>query len=114
MADGRDNCGESSSEVMDGPPRTVPLSRFDVKAARSMWPDEEERQTAEATLQKIASAFGTIVDCLGDPNPNRDGLRRTPLRAAKALCFFTKGYEESLSSERTSGGNNYSPASFRN
>ncbi len=94
MAD-RDQCDTKSLEATDSPPR-VPLSRFDVKASCSMWPDEEERKTAEGTLLKLGSAFATIIESLGDPKPDRDGLQRTPLRAAKALCFFTKGYEESL------------------
>ena len=29
-------------------------------------------------------------------NPNREGLVDTPMRAAKAMMFFTKGYTETL------------------
>ena len=29
-----------------------------------------------------------------DPEPDREGLRRTPERVARALSFLTKGYEE--------------------
>jgi GTP cyclohydrolase I len=29
-----------------------------------------------------------------DPQPNREGLARTPLRVAKALRFLTRGYDE--------------------
>jgi len=29
-----------------------------------------------------------------DPDPERDGLRRTPERVARALAFLTKGHEE--------------------
>jgi GTP cyclohydrolase I len=29
-----------------------------------------------------------------DPEPEREGLRRTPERVARALAFFTKGYQE--------------------
>lgn len=52
-------------------------------------PDLEER------LQKMESAFKTILECIGE-DPKREGLVRTPMRAAKAMLFFTKGYEDSL------------------
>lgn len=83
----------------EGPPRKIKLSNFDSQSLRNAWQTEEERQTAEATVQKMAAAFDTIIQCIGDPNPDREGLQRTPLRAARALCFFTKGYEEDIESK---------------
>ena len=64
-----------------------------------MWESEEERKDAEKTLQRMADAYGTLIESVSDGNPSRDGLKKTPLRAAKALLFFTKGYEEDVSSE---------------
>ena len=29
-------------------------------------------------------------------DPNREGLLDTPMRAAKAMTFFTKGYQETV------------------
>ena len=53
---------------------------------------------AEARLQKMQGAFKTILECMGE-DPTREGLIRTPMRAAKAMLFFTKGYEDSLQSK---------------
>jgi hypothetical protein len=53
--------------------------------------DEEKA----VTLTKITGAVKTILECLGE-DPNREGLLQTPERYAKALLFFTKGYEENL------------------
>uniref|UniRef100_A0A3Q3E0N8 GTP cyclohydrolase 1 n=1 Tax=Labrus bergylta TaxID=56723 RepID=A0A3Q3E0N8_9LABR len=44
-------------------------------------------------LPRIENAYSTILSELGE-NVDRDGLRRTPLRAAKAMQFLTKGYKE--------------------
>jgi GTP cyclohydrolase I len=37
--------------------------------------------------------FSKIIDLLGE-NKEREGLEKTPMRAAKAMKFLTKGYEE--------------------
>ena len=41
---------------------------------------------------KIADAYTEILRELGE-NPEREGLRSTPMRAEKALRFLTNGYE---------------------
>lgn len=42
-------------------------------------------------LTRMASAMKTVIECLGE-DTDREGLERTPMRAAKALQFFTSGY----------------------
>jgi GTP cyclohydrolase I len=46
-------------------------------------------------LEKLAGAVKTIFECIGE-DPEREGIRGTPERYAKALMFFTKGYEENV------------------
>ncbi|KAE8343123.1 hypothetical protein BDV24DRAFT_150073 [Aspergillus arachidicola] len=43
---------------------------------------------------RLAASIRSILEDIGE-DPNRDGLLKTPERYAKALLFFTKGYEES-------------------
>lgn len=56
--------------------------------------DETEEEKA-ARLEKLSGAVRTVLECLGE-DPDREGLLSTPERYAKALLFFTKGYEENL------------------
>lgn len=39
--------------------------------------------------------FDFLIPGLGE-DPERQGLLKTPERAAKAMLFFTKGYDQSL------------------
>lgn len=39
--------------------------------------------------------FKAILEALGE-DPNREGLKDTPLRASQSLKFLTKGYNESI------------------
>ncbi|CAG8619376.1 8571_t:CDS:2 [Paraglomus brasilianum] len=67
-----------------------------------IWPSVGAKQRLNDTedqkrerIKKLSEAVKTIFECIGE-DPNREGLLRTPERYAKALMFFSKGYEESL------------------
>ncbi|KAF2153457.1 GTP cyclohydrolase I [Myriangium duriaei CBS 260.36] len=53
-------------------------------------PEQEEER-----LKKLSGAVKTLLECIGE-DPEREGLHGTPERYAKAMMFFTKGYEENL------------------
>ena len=50
-----------------------------------------ENLTAEERIERIASHISEIIELLGEDG-SREGLVRTPVRAAKALWFLTSGY----------------------
>lgn len=45
--------------------------------------------------EELANHYREIIAGLGE-NPEREGLRDTPKRAAKAMQFLTRGYSQSL------------------
>uniref|UniRef100_A0A1I7X981 GTP cyclohydrolase 1 n=1 Tax=Heterorhabditis bacteriophora TaxID=37862 RepID=A0A1I7X981_HETBA len=46
-------------------------------------------------LEHMTQAYSSIISHVGE-DINRQGLLKTPERAAKAMLYFTKGYEEQL------------------
>jgi GTP cyclohydrolase I len=43
----------------------------------------------------VEEAYRTLLEAIGE-DVNREGLRRTPIRAARALEFLTQGYRQNL------------------
>ena len=43
----------------------------------------------------MEKAYRQIIEAIGD-NPNREGLLRTPARAAEAMAYLTQGYHQSV------------------
>ena len=79
--------------------KKIKLSTFDQKK-NADWGSAAEKQEAEAVLQTMESAYKTLISsCVGKDDSVRSSLEKTPLRAAKALCYFTKGYEEDVASQ---------------
>lgn len=50
---------------------------------------------ADPLVKQMALSYRAILENVGE-DPYREGLLKTPERAAKALLFFTKGYQENL------------------
>ena len=56
-----------------------------------------ESDRAEENVYAIAEHYKAILHLLGE-DPDREGLSDTPMRAAKAMFFFTKGYDDTIAS----------------
>src|SRR5215467_3166381 len=55
----------------------------------------ESTGLGEENLDRIINAYRELLDAVGE-DPDREGLRRTPDRAARALEFLTQGYRQDL------------------
>ena len=56
---------------------------------------ERRQVTRDAMLPAIAASYRSILKQVGE-DPTREGLLDTPMRAAKAMTLFTKGYSETV------------------
>ncbi|RYP69294.1 hypothetical protein DL769_005315 [Monosporascus sp. CRB-8-3] len=56
---------------------------------------EESTEQAAMRLEKMRGAVRTILECVGE-DPDREGILDTPERYAKAMLFFTKGYQQNV------------------
>jgi GTP cyclohydrolase IA len=54
-----------------------------------------ENRSEENDRDRIANAYRELLDAIGE-DLDREGLRRTPDRAARALEFLTQGYRQDL------------------
>uniref|UniRef100_A0A8C1Q9P3 GTP cyclohydrolase 1 n=1 Tax=Cyprinus carpio TaxID=7962 RepID=A0A8C1Q9P3_CYPCA len=90
--DGRVKIPGWSAGGAAGTPSTAPSS-----SVMESWREERTRslEDNEMSLPSIAAAYTTILRGLGE-DPQRQGLLKTPWRAATAMQFFTKGYQEKI------------------
>lgn len=75
-----------------GVPLNVVLDPAPGSAARR---DEDSNGTGAKRMERMEAAVKELLECVGE-DPEREGLVRTPHRMAKALLYFTKGYQETL------------------
>ena len=55
----------------------------------------EQESEADHKSELLESLYGQIIEIIGE-DPERQGLVKTPLRAAKALEFLTSGYHQDV------------------
>lgn len=79
-----------------------PYTNRVVDADGLSWPSKgakerssESKEESEARTKRIADAVKTIVTELGE-DPDRSGLLETPERYAKAMLYFTQGYQQNI------------------
>uniref|UniRef100_T1J613 GTP cyclohydrolase 1 n=1 Tax=Strigamia maritima TaxID=126957 RepID=T1J613_STRMM len=74
---------------------TLALDRQELLPARSHFRSSSPLGYREDLLPEMANAYKLLLRNMGE-DPHRQGLLRTPERAAKAMLYFTKGYEEKV------------------
>lgn len=75
-----------------------PLSKIGAQKLTAVMPSLQTTQPTASRSERLPEmtlAYENLLRSLGE-NPKREGLCKTPERAAKAMLFFTKGYEERL------------------
>jgi hypothetical protein len=77
----------------DEPVQTIPPFRDD--SALLEKDASEKHAIRQQSHDKLLSACRTVVESLGE-DIEREGLQKTPERMARALTFFTSGYEHEL------------------
>ncbi|KAL7033203.1 hypothetical protein ACKWTF_007505 [Chironomus riparius] len=89
-----------SDDVFDVPgtpktPRSIPTPGHEKCTFHHDLELDHRPSTREDLISDMANSYRMLLSSLGE-NPNRQGLLKTPERAAKAMLYFTKGYDQSL------------------
>ncbi|KAH9204605.1 hypothetical protein DL95DRAFT_430317 [Leptodontidium sp. 2 PMI_412] len=87
--------GTSSVQSPDTQQPTIEFDGLSWRSRGTLQRKESTEKEKEEQLVKLSDAVKTILECVGE-NPDREGLHNTPERFAKAMLFFTKGYDENL------------------
>lgn len=92
-----DDPDQSSTSICSGVNRANPLPArsSSVSGSGNDHGQEPTPSLREDLIPFMSESYRMLLDNLGE-DPNRQGLLKTPERAAKAMLFFTKGYEQSL------------------
>ena len=62
-----------------------------------MFQMDNSKEPQSEIIEKIAGHYKAIIELIGE-DPEREGLVKTPQRAAKALYYATRGYRQDLDS----------------
>lgn len=62
-----------------------------------MFQMDNSKEPQSEIIEKIAGHYKAIIELIGE-DPEREGLVKTPERAAKALYYATRGYRQDLDS----------------
>ena len=62
-----------------------------------MFQMDNSKEPQSEIIEKIAGHYNAIIELIGE-DPEREGLVKTPERAAKALYYATRGYRQDLES----------------
>lgn len=87
---------QASSKGKKRPNRPSSINMDDVPELK---PRPSDADSVENQQNQLEAAFGMVLANIGEDS-GRQGLLKTPSRAAKAMLFFTKGYEETIEGER--------------
>lgn len=92
--------GEPPRPGPSGPAEKPPRPETKSVQPADGWKGERPRseEDNELNLPNLAAAYSSILRSLGE-DPQRQGLLKTPWRAATAMQFFTKGYQETISGQ---------------
>lgn len=91
-----------SSSLRDPQPRTTSIDET-IAAVSNLAAYEQDVEVTlpsgtcprESLLPQMKENYRSLLTHLGE-DPDRPGLLHTPERAAKAMMFFTKGYDETI------------------
>jgi GTP cyclohydrolase I len=84
--------GAAKSITLMNSPKVNKKERPHIQTSIVVTNEPEERSTQ---LDDMSKAYESVIRHIGE-DTRRQGLLKTPERAAKAMLFFTKGYEENL------------------
>jgi len=89
------NVSDTDTEMAEKEAKSIITNGFDKQVIKEIKSQHKEEESFEERIKSIAGSVGTVLKAVGE-DPNREGLLDTPERYAKAMLFFTKGYQMNL------------------